>query len=613
MSSQTLRLAFNALFIPYALVVGCAQPADPAAWRTRAEQSGFTHTASYGETVEYCRRLAEHSPWVRVQSIGTTPQGRDMPLVVLSRDQAFTPAAAARTGKRTVLIYNGVHSGEIEGKDACLALMRDIAVTREKAALLDHVTLLILPIYNIDGHERVSEFSRINQNGPANMGWRANATNINLNRDFMKVDTPEMRAWLRMYQNWKPDLFFDTHTTDGADFQYDITFFIPSGPETAPPLAKWSRQLESHLLTLLAADGHVPQVYFDMRDRTDPAKGIVAGEFLPRFSTGYGPITNRVSILVETHMIKSFERRVKATYDLLVRTIEFVNSDPESLRRAIADADLATRQLHAQYPPNNRVVLATSQPADAEGEPFIFKAYEHQFRKSEAANVELPVWDESKPVDVPSRLIRADQVVRSVAVPRAYLIPPQWSEVADRLGLHGIVVQRLPESVTLDLQSVRFNNVRYAPRPFEGRFMIDYDVQPMNETRVYPAGSYLVRLDTPLAALAVHLLDPQGPDALVRWGFFTPIFEQKEYFEDYVMGPMADRMLAEEPALRDEFDAWLKANPDKAANPRARLAFFYERSPYWDNQKDVYPVGWITAKTPIPPVITRLLLEPNPN
>ncbi|QDV90310.1 Zinc carboxypeptidase [Phycisphaerae bacterium RAS2] len=613
MSSQLIRSILNGLLFSCMLAAGCAQPADPAAWRTRAEQTGFTHTATYDETVEYCRRLAQHSPWVRVLSIGTTPQGRDMPLVVLSRDQAFTPAAAARVGKPVVLISNGIHSGEIEGKDACLALMRDIAITRERAALLDQVTLLVLPIFNIDGHERVSEFNRINQNGPQNMGWRCTAQYLNLNRDFMKADAPEMQAWLRMFHAWKPDLFFDTHTTDGADFQYDVTFFVPSGPETARPVAEWSRRLENHLLTILPADGHKPQVYFEMLDRVNPAAGIVAGEFSPRFSTGYGAITNRPSILVETHMLKPFDVRLKATYSLLVRTLEFIAAEPQALRSAVVESDNWARRLSSQTAPENRIVLATSQPTHREGEPILFKGFEHQMVRCEAANSELPRWDNAKPVDTPSRLMRPNEIVRTSPVPRAYLIPREWSTAADRLTLHGVFVQVLPEAVTMEVHSARFHDVKFAVRPFEGRFMAAFDVEPLTESRTYPAGSFLVRLDSPNAPVAVHLLDPLAPDALVRWGFFTPIFEQKEYFEDYVMGPMADRMLAEEPALRTEFDAWLKANPDKVANPRARLAFFYERSPYWDMKKEVYPIAWIPPRVPIPPSITKLLLVPNPN
>ncbi|RIK63971.1 MAG: peptidase M14 [Planctomycetota bacterium] len=570
---------------------GCAGPAHTADLVTTAERTQYVETGRYDEAVAFCRAVEKGSPWVRVVSIGTTGEGRDMPMVIVSRERAFTPRAAAATGKAIVLISNGIHSGEIEGKDASLALLREVAVSRERAALLDHVVLLILPIFNIDGHERVSAYNRINQNGPKEMGWRCNAQALNLNRDFMKADAPEMRAWLRMYHAWRPHLWFDTHTTDGADWQYDITFLAAFGPEVPAPLAGWvSQRLHPHLLRTLAEDGHCPQIFFDMRDRLDPAKGIDAGNggFAPRFSTSYGAITNRPSLLVETHMLKPYETRVRATHRLLVRSLELVNADTKALIDAVAAADREASGV-ASAGPSGRIVLSTAPDKADPGEPITFKGYAVTMEHSPAAGGVYPVWHHDRTVDTPTRTYTRAAPAATVEAPRAYIVPPQWTEVIERLALHGLELTRLDAPRTLEVESYRFEDVVWAARPFEGRHGLTARAVPIRETRTYPAGSVVVRLNQPMSRVAVHLLEPEAPDSLLWWGFFDAIFEQKEYFEDYAMAPIADRMLRESPALAAEFAEWQQAHAEAGA--RERLEFFYLRSAYWDSRKDVYPVG----------------------
>lgn len=574
------------------LLAGCTADSSKFNWRTRAERTGYQETARYDETVQYCLNLERCCRWVRVYSIGRTPQGRQMALVVVSRERAFTPEEAAKTGKSVVLITNGIHSGEIEGKDASLALLREVCIDKTRANLLDHAIVLVVPVFNIDGHERVSPYNRISQNGPREMGWRCTAQNLNLNRDFAKADAPEMRAWLAMYHAWRPHLWFDTHTTDGADYQYDITFVSNDGPETAPPVGEWIRtKLYPHLMRTLPLDGHHPQIFFDLHDRLDPSKGIGGGGFAPRFSTGYGAITNRPSILVETHMLKLYDVRVKATHSLLAHTLELVNSDGESLREAVRKADEAATALGQPAGPRGSVVLSTTQPADDPGEPITFATYAVSTRMSEASGAAYPVWDHSKPIEVPTRLYARARPLATVQAPLAYLIPAACEGVIQRLIQHGQLVERLTAPCTIEVESYRFSDVDWTARPFEGRHVVSYKTTPIREARTFAAGAALVRLDHPMSRVAVHLLEPEGPDALVRWGLFDPIFEQKEYFEDYAMAPIADRMLAESPALREEFTRWLADHPDQAKNPRARLEFFYRRSPYWDARKDIYPVG----------------------
>ena len=200
------------------------QPPVPTEWQTLAEKTNYRETPRYDETIAYSRKLADASPLIRFESFGKSGEGRDLPLLIAASGNTFTPQAARSAGKVVLMIQACIHPGESDGKDAGLALLRDIAITKTRTALLDHAVILFIPIYNVDGHERFGPFNRINQNGPAEMGWRVTTTNLNLNRDYMKADAPETRAWLKLWTEWNPDLLMDCHVTDGADFQYNITY-----------------------------------------------------------------------------------------------------------------------------------------------------------------------------------------------------------------------------------------------------------------------------------------------------------------------------------------------------------------------------------------------------
>ena len=253
-------------------------------WLTRAERTGFAETAPYDETAGLCRRLAEASPWLDLQSFGTTPQGRDLVLVVASKEQAFRPPAAERSGKLVVLINSCIHPGECAGKDAALMLLRDVAVTRERADLLDEAILLVVPVFNADGLGRFGPYNRINQNGPREMGWRSTAQRLNLNRDWLKADAPEMRALLAVWNAWNPHLHFDTHTTNGAEHQYDLFFAVARRQEAAAPVAKWVNEaLYPSILPQLRQDGHTAMEYGGLVDRCDASQGVRIWLMQPRF------------------------------------------------------------------------------------------------------------------------------------------------------------------------------------------------------------------------------------------------------------------------------------------------------------------------------------------
>lgn len=566
----------------------------PLEWQTHAEKTDYRETPRYDETIAYSRRLDAASPLIRLTSFGESGEGRSLPLLIAAQGGTFAPESARRAGKAIVLIQACIHPGESDGKDAGLALLRDIAITKTQLRLLDKLVLLFIPIYNTDGHERFGPYNRINQDGPAEMGWRVTSTNLNLNRDYMKADTPETRAWLKMWTQWNPDLFIDCHVTDGADYRYVLTYQYEQRENVPPSILQWERAaFESRIIPATEAAGHLAAPYMEFRDNRDLMKGIESFIAPPRFSTGYTPVRNRPGLLIETHMLKPYRPRVLSTYALLRAALEEVNRDPESLLRAVRQADEQTVAEGRSY--NQSQTYPLRFELTEKSRPFQLKAVESRTELSDVSGAVRVVFG-TKPVDLIVPLYDEAKATAAVSVPLYYIVPVQWKSVIDVLVAHGLRLQRLSAPATIEVESYRFSETKWAAAPFEGRFMPTYKTNPVKERRTFPAGSVVVPMDQTAAHVAVYLLEPQSPDSFVAWGFFNAIFEQKEGGEDYMLEKLAREMLAKDENLRREFEQRVATDATFAASTRDRLRFFYERSPYWDKQMSLYPVGRITSK-----------------
>jgi hypothetical protein len=542
--------------------------------------------------------LDSASSWVRLASFGRSPQGRVLPLVIVSRDRAFTPAAARRTGKAIVLIQAGIHAGEIDGKDAALLLMRDIAIRKDLAHLLDHALLLMVPIFNVDGHERFGAYNRINQNGPVETGWRVTAQNLNLNRDYMKADAPEMRAMLRLFTHWLPDLLIDCHVTDGIDFQYDVTYLVESGPTLDPAVRSWlNTAFLPSVLPAVERAGHKIFWYVFPREDHDLSKGLEGGGSSPRFSTGYAALQNRPALLIETHMLKPYATRVHATYALLKAALESVNASIHELRSSVAAADARTVRagLEAGTVFPLRLGLGPRETLRRFAGVRLIREF-----SGISGGMKTVYTGEPFEVDVPFR----DEitVLDSTRIPAAYLVPQEWTQVLDVLRAHSIVLDTLARPVRLPVGSYRFADVQWRQRPFEGRHASTYTVKPLEEERSFPAGTVVVRTAQRGAKVAVHLLEPQGEDALAAWGFFDALFEQKEYAEEYVMEKIGPGVLASDPGLQQEFRERIAADTAFARSPRARLNWLYQRSPWGDRTLNLYPIGRVAHGVDLPTI-----------
>ena len=571
------------------LASGFALPARAADWITPAERSGFRTTPSYADTRAYLERLEKQAPdRIRLVTYGISPQGRPMIAVIANKDGVLTSDAAHGAKLPVVLVQAGIHPGEIEGKDAGLMLLRDFAVTGKLPHLLDHVVLVFIPVFSVDGHENSSPYNRINQNGPQSMGFRGQSQYLNLNRDYIKADAPEMRAWLSLWYHWRPDLLIDIHTTDGADYQYDLTWYLEDPHKLDAGVSRWQQQAMAEVIPAYEKRGHLASIYLEFKDGADPRQGIENFGSGPRFSTGYAALQDRPALLIETHMLKSYAVRVRAAYDLVALMLDYAGRNATSLLAANANADVAVSTRVRD--PSARVAL-TFKP-DPTSTPFSLKGYDFTRSQSEISGGTWIQYDQNKPQTYVIPNWNGLLPDTMITPPAAYAVPAQWAQIITRLKMHGIIYRSLDCPVPVTAMGYQLDDPKWSSQPFEGHLMlrdVQADLVPRQE--ILPPGSVIVPLDQPAANLAIELLEPDAPDSLLRWGLLDAVFEIKEYGEPRVLEKLSRDMLAKDAALKAEFERKLEDDAAFAADPRARLSFFFQRSPWFAVQKvGAYPV-----------------------
>ncbi|MCX8104596.1 MAG: M14 family metallopeptidase [Ignavibacterium album] len=567
-------------------------------WQTRFEISGFVSTSDYEETMNYFQKLDNASEYADLFGFGRSPQGRDLNCLLVTKENKTLIEQRIGEGKKplekaTLLIINGIHSGEIEGKDASMILLREILITKEKEYLLDSINLLVVPIFNVDGHERKSKYNRINQNGPEEMGWRTTAQNYNLNRDWMKADSPEMQSMLVLISTWHPDFIIDTHTTDGADYQYSVTYQVERFANIDSQLGSWlSEKFVPYLEDKVTQKGFLIFPYVSLKNWSAGLdSGITDWASSPRLSTGYFALRNRPSLLVETHMIKPYKERVYATKAVLETTFEFLRNNSKEILTLNQNADRnSVKNFHY-----DKKFLPIKFNLSEKFDDVIFKGYEYKKEPSEISGTDKIVYT-NNPKEFKLKFYRDVIVADSIQIPDYYIIPAEWSALVDRMAFHGIQFFKSDYDTIVTVERYRFKNVKFSNNSYEGRQRVSFEVESFEEEVNIPAGSLIIPTNQRTIKIIAHLLEPKCEDSFVQWGFMNQIFEQKEYFENYVMEKIAEEMLAKDSNIRKEFEEKLKNDESFRKNAYERLNFFYKRSPYWDRNLNVYPIMKLTLK-----------------
>jgi murein tripeptide amidase MpaA len=552
---------------------------DP--WASAFEQDPeHDFSPNYADTRAWFDRLDAASDLIRIEQFGVSPEGRPIYAVIASKDgAAFDP------NKPVLLVQAGIHPGEIDGKDAGMMLLRDIAFYG-KDGLLDGVNLILIPILSVDGHERSGPYSRPNQRGPRIQGWRNTATNQNLNRDYMKLDQPEMRAVRALANKYRPDLYVDVHVTDGIDYQYDVTFGYNGengGWSRSPSAARWlDDAFKPAIYKALEAQGHIPgELVFALDDR-DPKKGLSDGGLGERFSNGWGSAAHVPTILIENHSLKPHEQRVLGTYVFIEAAMRLLAAKGPGLRAATErDRALRPAKVLANF-------VAEDQPVSTRA----FKGILFDRYPSAASGVEEIRWLGKPDPELWQMPFYASRPTLALVRPKAYWVPSYRADLIERLRIHGVEMETLtaPRTVAVDL--LRLKDPKVSPRTNEGHVPITVSAVTVERRDwVWPAGSVRISTDQSLGDIVVLLLEPQSSESFFAWGMVPEVLNRVEYIEGYAVAPLADRMLAADPALKAAFEAKLAADPKFAADPDARLGWFYERTPFWDDRYQLYPIG----------------------
>ncbi|RDC54410.1 hypothetical protein DU508_22075 [Pedobacter chinensis] len=551
------------------------------AQKTPFESSGKNKTTTYNEAISYYENIAKTYPQAKLFTYGSTDFGKPLHLLVLSRDRVFDPIAIRKNNKRILLINNGIHPGEPEGIDASMMLARDLLKTDQ---LPKDVVICIIPVYNIDGSFNRTSTSRANQNGPIAYGFRGNSKNLDLNRDFIKTDSKNSAAFQLIFNSWQPEVFVDTHTSNGADYQYVMTL-IPTQKDKLNSIlsAYLTKTLVPDLYTEMEKKGY-PMIPYVNSFGEIPETGIAGFIESPRYSTGYVALHNTIGFMPETHMLKSYDLRVDATYKLLQTYINVVQRDAKIIGENKRKADefvAAQKEFLLEWKLNKTLANDLS-----------FKGYESGHKASEVSGADRLFYDRSKPFTKTIKEWNNYEPATSVQKPVAYIIPKAWDRIIDLLKLNNVRVDELKSDVKVPVESYYITDFKTSAKPYEGHYLHSaVKISPVHHTLQYYAGDAVVYVNQKTNRFIVETLEPQATDSYFNWNFFDSILDMKEHYSAYIFEDTAAELLKNNPELKNKLAAKKAADADFAKNGAAQLDFVYKNSDYYEKTHNRYPVA----------------------
>ena len=546
-------------------------------------EKNTNHSASYLEVISYYENLGNISENISVQPFGMTDAGYPLHEIIISNDGIFDPIKIREKGKTILFINNGIHPGEPCGIDASMALARDLIL--ENQILLNKLTIVLVPIYNIGGALNRGSHSRANQKGPEAYGFRGNAQNLDLNRDFIKCDSKNAKSFNQLFSKWNPEVFIDTHTSNGADYQYTMTLIATQKDKLGGPLADY---LNDHLLP--AQYKHMENAGWEMTPyvyaRETPDEGIAGFLDLPRYSSGYAALKNSVSYMPETHMLKSFEARVNSTYAFLYHTIEILADQHAIVQKAAKDHQLFL-QSQRSFPIQWK--LSFDNPVTV-----LFKGYEAAYKASAISGQSRLYYDQNKPYEKRIPFFNDYTTELDIDKPKMYVIPQAYDRVIERLKWNGVEMRILEEDTGFEAEMYYITDYETSKSPFEGHYLhSDVQVIKKDFKKVFRKGDVIVRTDQPNVRYIIETLEPQSADSFFAWNFFDGILMQKEHFSSYVFEDSAEEILKQNPEIKVELEAEKAKNAKLKESGRAQLDFIYKRSSHYEYTHNLYPVARI--------------------
>ena len=536
-------------------------------------------SVTYEEAINYYHSLAAKDDRCKMFDYGKTDCGRPLELFIINEQKVFDRNQIKK--QIVVLVNNGIHPGEPDGIDACVRLVHDWSTG--KITIPNNVGLAIIPVYNIDGALRRSEFTRINQNGPTESGFRGNARNLDLNRDFIKCDSKNAKSFTKLYQTWDPDIFIDTHVSDGADYSYTMTLIDSQKDKLSPAVSDVMQKSIKPFLYSSMEKKKIEMVPYVNVFGDDPSKGMAAFYESPRFASGYAALFHSFPFVTETHMLKPFSQRVDATYEFLLSSMEaadkFINEIIISRIKSKA-ASVSQDKFYLNWQLDTMHV-----------DSLLFKGYDIDTKKSDITGKGRIVFNHNKAysrnIPFASNYLPSDSIVK----PRAYIIPQAWQEVIERLQLNGIDMQELKSDSVVKAEVYYIENYQTEKNPYEGHYLHSKITMRKEQQEIKCfKGDYLVMANQWKNRYIVETLEPTAVDGFFAWNFFDEILQQKEWFSDYLFEDMAVTMLADNPRLKSDFEERKSRDTVFANDSWAQLTYLYQHSKYYEKSHLRYPI-----------------------
>lgn len=551
------------------------------AQQCRFEKTDGKESATYFEAIDWYKNLDKASAMVSVKEMGKTDAGYPLHLVLVSKDGRFDPSLWHKQNKAVILINNGIHPGEPDGIDASMMLVRDIV--NNKVNLPDNVALAFIPVYNIGGCLNRNSYSRANQNGPLEYGFRGNAQNLDLNRDFTKNDSKNARSFAQLFHWLDPDILIDNHVSDGADYQHTMTMLTTQYDKLGAGLGAWLKSIfEPQLYKSMGEKGWdmVPYVSFET---ASPDKGMVMFYDPPRYSSGYAALFQTIGFIPETHMLKPYKQRVLSTYAFSQTMIE---------KASLYANELITQRKKERLRVSKEKNYPLKWTVDTANYDYVaFKGYEQAYKPSEATGLNRMYYDRTKPFVKQVKFFNVFRPDDLVEAPAAYLIPQGWWAVIDLLKLNNVQMQQFTKDSLVEVEVYQVVDYKSLPRPYEKHHKnSSVKVAASNQKIKFLRGDYIIYLNQPANRYLVEMLEPTGDDSFFAWNFFDAILQQKEGYSDYRWDDLAAEVLRGNPELRASLEARKKEDEKFASNSRAQLYYIYTNSPYYEPGHNRYPV-----------------------
>lgn len=549
-------------------------------FQTYFETGNGNQSSDYDTTIAYFKLLDQSFETVKMQKMGETDSGQPLHIVIFNADKNFD-FVKNRTSKTVLLINNGIHPGEPDGIDATQMLFRDLALQQIK--IPKNVIVVAIPVYNIGGMLNRNATSRVNQDGPEAYGFRGNARNFDLNRDFIKADSKNAKSFMEIFQLTNPDVFIDNHVSNGADYQYVLTYIMTQHNKLGTVLGNYMNETMTPAIVQDLKIKKTESVPYVNNFSGTPDKGFAQFFESPRYSTGYASLFNTIGFVVETHMLKKYSDRVLVTYQFMESTINYMDKNGSQIRnyRLENKKQFAPK---SKYPIQWRIDSTKVEKME-------FLGYEGSMVKSKVTTGDRLFYDKSKPFTKMIPFYKNYKATKEVEIPTAYVIPQAFWNVIERLKLNKLKYRQLQKDSVIEVKSYKIADYKTGKNAYEGHYL-HYDTKVTAETlkMAFKKGDYVFETNQAGVKYLVETLEPEAVDSFFNWNFFDTILQQKEGYSDYVFEDIADSLLQKNPKLKAMLSEKIQNDKIFAADAAAQLQWVYKNSVHYEKAHLQYPI-----------------------